>query len=468
MAQSKKNGGRNRKGEKTSHPHLSQKNKVIAVLLIILAISAFSSWWLMRDDSSQNGDYPPNIDRSITFPKDEGRHNESMELWSVNFHLITESEKIYEVYIRYANIGGKEICITDEGNVSGNTFYSKSTEGTFDSEYGRLNLTFFGGGESDNWYQIEDTSFSYRLHSEMNVGNEEFAYIDVEMISIKNPILIGEKGKIFLWEYGTIFGYIQSRLTVQGTLRVGENIELVQGDCWIEHNWGGWRLHNQEMWTIQLDDSNELAIFRMFSPVTQEVFYDYFYLIDEVSDLEEVESGNYTIEVLQYWRDPTDSLQKRCYSSKWRVFSQEYDIDLVITPLMDDQLTLAYWGGSCTVSGEIEGRTVNGFCYAQLNHFYRTTLSINEVWHILDPEIPTYPSNVSANITDDIPVANATLVYNINGGENHSIAMINVEGDIWEGVIPGQPFGSIINYYVMAFDLSGNSKKSDVYSSEVS
>jgi hypothetical protein len=157
MVHSKKNGGRNIKGEKISYPHLSQKNKVIAVLLIILAISAFSSWWLMRDDSSQNGDYPPNIDRSITFPKDEGRHNESIELWSVNFHLTTESEKVYRVYIRYANIeasiGGKEICITDEGNVSGNTFYSKSTEGTFDSEYGRLNLTFSGGGENILWWR---------------------------------------------------------------------------------------------------------------------------------------------------------------------------------------------------------------------------------------------------------------------------------------------------------------------------
>jgi hypothetical protein len=105
MVHSKKNSGGNRKGEKKSHPHLSQKNKVIAVLLIILAISALGSWWLMRDDSSQNGDYPPNIDRSITFPKDEGRHNESMELWSVNFHLSTGSGKNYRVYIRYANIG---------------------------------------------------------------------------------------------------------------------------------------------------------------------------------------------------------------------------------------------------------------------------------------------------------------------------------------------------------------------------
>ncbi len=66
------------------------------------------------------------------------------------------------------------------------------------------------------------------------------------------------------------------------------------------------------------------------------------------------------------------------------------------------------------------------------------------------------PYTVEAAISDNVEMDFSILYYNVNGGA-FSTASMSEEGDgIYSGNIPGQPVGSTVGYYVMAFDSEGN------------
>jgi hypothetical protein len=67
------------------------------------------------------------------------------------------------------------------------------------------------------------------------------------------------------------------------------------------------------------------------------------------------------------------------------------------------------------------------------------------------------PYTCSAEILDYSGVAEATLYYSTDGMNFDSVPMANTIGDTWEGDIPGQTAGTIIDYYIEAIDASPQS-----------
>ncbi len=64
------------------------------------------------------------------------------------------------------------------------------------------------------------------------------------------------------------------------------------------------------------------------------------------------------------------------------------------------------------------------------------------------------PFTVNDTITDASGVATATLFYNLNNGPFSNVAMTNVSGNVWQGIIPAANDSDTICYYVVAVDAS--------------
>jgi hypothetical protein len=64
------------------------------------------------------------------------------------------------------------------------------------------------------------------------------------------------------------------------------------------------------------------------------------------------------------------------------------------------------------------------------------------------------PYLCSATIMDFSGVAEASVYYSTDGVNFDSVPMVNTIGDTWEGNIPGQAAGTIIDYYIEAIDAS--------------
>ncbi len=72
---------------------------------------------------------------------------------------------------------------------------------------------------------------------------------------------------------------------------------------------------------------------------------------------------------------------------------------------------------------------------------------------------------VIADIVDvDSGLFNASLYYRVNSSSWNSLDMSLVSGTTYQGPIPGQPKGTIVEYYIKAFDNVGNSAQSSTSS----
>jgi branched-chain amino acid transport system substrate-binding protein len=82
------------------------------------------------------------------------------------------------------------------------------------------------------------------------------------------------------------------------------------------------------------------------------------------------------------------------------------------------------------------------------------------------PGIPTLVDdvNVSVSVSDDLTGAkNATLFYSVNGGVSWTgIAMLAVGGGSYKATIPKQANGTVVQYYVNATDVAGNTAMSNL------
>lgn len=64
------------------------------------------------------------------------------------------------------------------------------------------------------------------------------------------------------------------------------------------------------------------------------------------------------------------------------------------------------------------------------------------------------PFNITADITDQSGVANASVTYTVNNGAPSTVAMTNTTGNTWVGVIPSVNNNDTVCYYVTAVDAS--------------
>ncbi len=80
------------------------------------------------------------------------------------------------------------------------------------------------------------------------------------------------------------------------------------------------------------------------------------------------------------------------------------------------------------------------------------------------PMMPNYDEDivVSATITDDVAVDEALLSFT-DDATWHNVSMNGID-DIFNGTIPAQPYGNLVQYKIHANDTSGNWAESNTYS----
>ncbi|MSQ78107.1 MAG: DUF5011 domain-containing protein [Flavobacteriaceae bacterium] len=116
----------------------------------------------------------------------------------------------------------------------------------------------------------------------------------------------------------------------------------------------------------------------------------------------------------------------------------------------------------------VRGIIVESVSSAGVAEYYLAPLEINDIGSIntyspplisfsgRSPKVPTSSQNVtiSAKITDDTTVADASLYYSVNGGGFTMVSMAS-SGSNYAADIPMQANGSFVKFYIKAVDNSG-------------
>lgn len=445
-----------------------KKKEIIIVLLVaVLIISTAVIFYSRSSDPEDNG--LNGVDRTVRFPEDEGRHNEPFESWEVSLSLDSENGN-YKLFMRVVEADFQEgtrleYMLVDEDEVSGERYYThKTNEGSLSAEMDMMDMNFWDDVTETSLYSTDE--FVYTIESDLISGIK----LDLEMQDTKEPTLIGEDGKLYHTNMGTIFGYYQSHLEIEGNVELPDgSIESVNGEGWLEHLWTGeTKGLNSETWKIKLDNSVDLFISNLYDPQSEEHYPNDLFMsavnkIDHSGDLTVYHLGDdVNLENTDYKIIPADVTEERCWSYGWNLKSD--DFDLTITPAQENQLHSFDWLGFSHVEGTYQDRYVEGYALTELNYRYHSVPQFEDIWDTYSDDSPRSAVKVYTNITyiPPISIEEIQLNYRIDGGEWIQRVMESDDGS-WSATIPGQLPDTEVEYKLVMTDEAGKVVESEIY-----
>jgi len=170
--------------------------------------------------------------------------------------------------------------------------------------------------------------------------------------------------------------YSMTRLATRGTVRVDGVTFPVEGNSWLDREWGTSSLEKGQVgwdwFALQLSDGRDLMFYRLrrgdggsdpFSAGTL-VLPDGSYLPLSLDDVR--------IETLESWRSPEGGAR---YPSRWRLRLPSEKLELDVIPRIAGQelrTTVRYWEGAVRVHGTSRGEPVEGEGYVELTGYGET------------------------------------------------------------------------------------------------
>jgi len=326
--------------------------------------------------------YPYHPDGTlIYFPRDEGSHPEfkpgsGTEWWYVNLHLQGDSSHHdYSAMVAYFNYNFRIFNITDETDQD---FHSFTNIGLLSVSEEYLGLKFYPLLlDTEQWVTKRDSlgallPFQYHL----KVGGENYS-LDLDLDAQKRPLIIGRDGLVTVGS-GDSYYYSLTQLLVTGRLKFKEKTEAVSGIAWIDHQYGPFFVspggeESYEWFSLQLDNGMDINLWNIFTgenKIPQDDSHRIFtmYIDDQTQDT----SSTFSLQRLSFW----EYSEQLYFSSGWHLMEPIHNIDLVITPLFQDQVVgfgeSIFWEGSCRVAGKIHEKSVGGHAFAELLHLYAT------------------------------------------------------------------------------------------------
>ena len=171
--------------------------------------------------------------------------------------------------------------------------------------------------------------------------------------------------------------YSTTRLASTGEIRVGTQTFQVQGESWMDHEFGTNELtENQAGWdwfSIQLDDASEVMIYRLRNRDGSLDGHSSGTIVGVNSQTEHLAIEQFIATPLRYWRSGKTGTS---YPIEWTIQLPKQACAFRMIPLLDDQelvttrsTGIAYWEGAVRVTGTCSGKTVTGRGYVELTGY---------------------------------------------------------------------------------------------------
>jgi len=179
--------------------------------------------------------------------------------------------------------------------------------------------------------------------------------IDLTLSSLKPIVLQGDRGfdRKGAGDGDASYYYSFTRLQTEGTIRIGEEDFAVKGSSWKDHEWSTSALdENQEGWdwfALQLSDNREIMFYVLREKDGSSGAFTNGMLVQSDGTYSPLSREDVVLEVINSWKSPHSGAT---YPSGWNFSIPSHDIDLTVTPLLDDQelnATVRYWEGAVSI-----------------------------------------------------------------------------------------------------------------------
>lgn len=306
----------------------------------------------------------------IAFPRDDGRHDTSIEWWYFTGHLQTAAGERYgfEYVVFRARPGSAEgyvshFAITDHPR--GQFAYDQRILGAKGAAGDRaaLDLTL------DGWtMRGENGRFA------LAVTMPGYA-IDLDVVTTKPAALHDGDGYIDYGNGTASYYYSWTRLAVSGTLDTGSGPVAVTGSAWMDHQWGNFATYQSGGWdwfAIQLADDTDVMLYLIRGPNGEPLRVDGTIVAPD-GEASFLHQGDFTVTPQGEWTSPATGTT---YPSGWAIDIPAHNLQLDVTPVMRDQeldtrrtTGVIYWEGEVDVVGSRDDAAVRGDGYVELTGY---------------------------------------------------------------------------------------------------
>lgn len=203
--------------------------------------------------------------------------------------------------------------------------------------------------------------------------------IDLTLEPSKPPVVHGHHGLSLKGnEPGQASHYYSlTRLTTRGTVTLDQAHFQVEGDSWMDHEFGsadlGSGLVGWDWFGLQLNDGMELMVYRIRHADGTAAGVSSGTLVFPDGEIRHLNASDFRLEALDSWVSPTSGAR---YPARWRLTLPDVPLQLTITPVVADQelvtrrsTQVTYWEGAVRILGTHAGRSVEGRGYTELTGY---------------------------------------------------------------------------------------------------
>ncbi len=216
-------------------------------------------------------------------------------------------------------------------------------------------------------WSLREVAGKHILHATLEDG----LVFDAVLESAKPLVLNGDGGNgIAKKGDGASNHFSFTRMNMSGQISESGKIETFTGSAWMDREFGSWEHGVWDWFSIQFDDETELMLYQ-FRTKTGEMDGEStgtFVARDGTGTY--LKRSDFEIEVLSTWTSPNSNAE---YPAGWKIRVPSLDIELRLTPLIDDQeldtrgtTMVVYWEGVCEVEGLKSKTDVTGRAYVEL------------------------------------------------------------------------------------------------------
>jgi predicted secreted hydrolase len=244
----------------------------------------------------------------------------------------------------------------------------------FDSRVSRGAYGEAGFADGNRLAWIDDWELDFTNNFRLKAAAKDYA-IALELTPEKPAVLQGKDGLSQKADGSGHASYYYSitRLKTSGLVKIGADHYKVEGSSWFDREWATNQLTpEQSGWNwfaIQLSDGSDLMLYQMrlrHGGIDSHSDGKWIAADGTSADLA---ADEYVLSPKKYWMSPAS---KANYPVAWNLSISKLDLDLQITPVVEDQeldLAVVYWEGSIRLRGRRGGKPVEGVGYMELTGY---------------------------------------------------------------------------------------------------
>jgi predicted secreted hydrolase len=370
-----------------------QVRTILFCVLLVFVFISLTDFGRGQDDGRIGSGFTYKLalpGRALTFPADHYSHPDfQTEWWYYTGHLQTDGGARYGYQVTFFRFGVRDRQLPERSehptiftdlymahfalaDVAGRRFLFRE----------RINRGFAdkAGAATDRFYVWNE---DWKLQGEANDHrfqvSDRGVKLSLRLLSLKQPALHGQQGlsQKAEGEGRASYYYSLTRMRAQGELVVDGRTERVRGLTWMDHEFGSNQLTPEQIgwdwFSLQLDNQTEIMLYLMRRKDGSIDPHASGTLVRADGSTRHLKLNEYRVEVLKHWQSPQSGAR---YPMKWKVVIPSEEVELEISPLLEDQelitnrsTRVTYWEGAVDAVGSVRNQPIKGAGYVEMTGY---------------------------------------------------------------------------------------------------